>query len=152
MELLTVISILATLAALLYPVYLKVRSRVYEVRCADQLRQIGLAIRMYAQDQGDGTPYSLVYILGRLYPYYIRDKEILVCPYFNACFPGIAKEAYQISQKNPQRALEFLFSNNPKGVRCRGEKRLCSEFQRSFCPKGRSDPYCLLQHSSVWLP
>jgi len=82
MELLTVISILATLAALLYPVYLKVRSRVYEVRCADQLRQIGVAIRMYCQDFGDGSPYAMSsrFLPEALYPHYLRSREVQICP------------------------------------------------------------------------
>jgi len=57
MELLTVISILATLAALLYPVYLKVRARMDIHACAQQLSQIGVAIRMYAHDYEGDTPY-----------------------------------------------------------------------------------------------
>jgi len=34
------------LPALLFPVYLKSRSRAHKIRCANQLRQIGLAIRL----------------------------------------------------------------------------------------------------------
>ena len=76
MELLTVISILATLAALLYPVYLKVRSRMYEINCANQLRQIGLAIRMYVKDYAaEETPYAMPVIPGTLYPYYLKDES-----------------------------------------------------------------------------
>ncbi|MFA0757535.1 MAG: hypothetical protein NOOUEUKL_000182 [Candidatus Fervidibacter sp.] len=144
MELLTVISIIATLAALLYPVYLKVRSRVYEVRCADQLRQIGLAIRMYAQDQGDGTPYSLVYILGRPYPYYIRDKEILVCPYFNALFPGVAEEAHQISQKIHKEPWSSYFQIIPKGLDEEAKRDYVPSFSEVFAQRGDQTPiaYC----------
>ena len=64
MELLTVMSILATLAALLFPVYLKVRSRVYQTSCANQLRQIGIAIHMYANDYGECMPTIME--MGRL--------------------------------------------------------------------------------------
>jgi prepilin-type N-terminal cleavage/methylation domain-containing protein len=88
MELLTVISILATLAALLFPVYLKVRSRVYETSCANQLRQIGIAIHMYANDHGDGTPYSMPYHFGKLYPFYVADRDLLICPRVQALLPG----------------------------------------------------------------
>ena len=61
MESLTVISILATLAALLYPVYTQVRNRVYVTRCAAQMKQLGVAFRMYAHDYGDDSPYSIPY-------------------------------------------------------------------------------------------
>ena len=79
MELLTVISILATLAALLYPVYTQVRKRVYVTRCAAQMKQLGVAFRMYAHDYGDDSPYSIPYA-EKLYPHYISDERVLVCP------------------------------------------------------------------------
>jgi len=88
MELLVVISILATLAALLYPVYLKVRSRMYEISCANQLRQIGLAIRLYVKDySAEETPYAMPILLGALYPHYISDENLLICPRVWAIVP-----------------------------------------------------------------
>ena len=97
MELLTVISILATLAALLYPVYLKVRSRLYEFHCANQLRQIGLAIRMYCQDFGDGSPYAMTtgFFPEPLYPHYLRDREMLICPRVIALTPPNVLERFR---------------------------------------------------------
>jgi len=83
MELLTVISILATLAALLFPVYLNLRTRTDITVCADQLRQIGIALKMYAHDYGDDTPYGMPpYYWGILYPNYIHNRDILICPTF----------------------------------------------------------------------
>ena len=96
MELLTVISILATLAALLYPVYLRVRSRAYAVQCATQLYQIGLAIKMYVNDQGDETPYLMPPYAKKLYPTYVSDKNLLVCPYFQTIAPEVVEEMHQI--------------------------------------------------------
>ena len=95
MELLTVISILATLAALLYPVYLKVRSRMHEISCANQLRQIGLAIHMYCQDFGDGSPYAMRNMPIDLYPYYIRDLEYFICPRVKALIPSQILERFR---------------------------------------------------------
>jgi prepilin-type N-terminal cleavage/methylation domain-containing protein len=96
MELLTVISILATLAALLYPIYLKVRSRVYETSCANQLRQIGLAIRMYVKDYSpeEETPYAMPVIPGTLYPYYLKNENLLICPRIWAIVP------YEVIERN----------------------------------------------------
>jgi hypothetical protein len=76
MELLTVISILATLAALLFPVYLNLRTRTDITICADQLRQIGIALKMYAHDYGDDTPYGMPYALAYLFPDYLRSKRL----------------------------------------------------------------------------
>ena len=117
MELLVVISILATLAALLYPVYLSVRTKMYAVSCANQLRQIGLAIKMYVHDQGDETPYSMPYSLGQLYPNYIHDKELLVCPYFRAIAPiGLIEGMHQRSQKRWKEPWSSYWLMCPKSL------------------------------------
>jgi len=79
---LVVISILSTLAALLFPVYLNLRARTDITVCADQLRQIGLALKMYAHDHGDDTPYGMPSSVCFLYPSYINNRDIFVCPTF----------------------------------------------------------------------
>ncbi|GAB4451995.1 MAG: hypothetical protein OHK0029_02170 [Armatimonadaceae bacterium] len=49
-ELLVVIAIIAVLAAILFPVFAQARAKARQATCASNLRQIGLAILMYAQD------------------------------------------------------------------------------------------------------
>jgi len=98
MELLTVISILATLAALIFPVYQRVMKRVYVTNCSNQLRQIGLAFRIYAHDYSDDTPYALHYTQ-KLYPHYISDERVLVCPYFAVMAPEVVKEMHTFSRQ-----------------------------------------------------
>jgi len=98
MELLTVISILATLAALLFPVYTQVKKRVYTTSCATQMKQLGVAFRMYAQDYGDDSPYVITYAK-KLYPHYISDERILVCPYFVALASDVVKEMDTIERQ-----------------------------------------------------
>jgi len=95
MELLTVISILAALAALLFPVYLKVRTRMDIHACAQQLSQIGIALRMYAHDYGDDTPYNMPPNLSALYPHYIRERDFLVCPTFRKVALEVVEEMHQ---------------------------------------------------------
>jgi len=116
MELLTVISILATLAALMFPVYLKVRSRVYETSCANQLRQIGIAIHMYANDHGDGTPYSMPWGLGRLYPHYINSKDVIVCPSFQVLAPEVVEDMHQISLRRWGKVWTSYWQVSPRGL------------------------------------
>ena len=45
------------------------------------MKQLGVAFRMYAHDNGDDSPYSIPYA-EKLYPHYISDERVLVCPYF----------------------------------------------------------------------
>ncbi|GAB4458522.1 MAG: hypothetical protein OHK0029_19880 [Armatimonadaceae bacterium] len=55
-ELLVVIAIIAILAAILFPVFAQARAKARQISCASNLRQIGVAILMYAQDYDGITP------------------------------------------------------------------------------------------------
>lgn len=57
-ELLVVIAILALLAALLLPALARAKDSAKSIQCLDQMRQIGLATRLYADDNGDLLPRS----------------------------------------------------------------------------------------------
>ena len=56
MELLVVIAVIATLAALLLPVLAKSKSRATQTVCRNQLRQLGIAFMMYLADHDDIFP------------------------------------------------------------------------------------------------
>jgi prepilin-type N-terminal cleavage/methylation domain-containing protein len=58
-ELLLVIGIISILAAMLFPVFVKVQGRARQAVCASNLRQIGIAINLYAQDSDDLFPYGV---------------------------------------------------------------------------------------------
>src|SRR5882672_732889 len=49
-ELLVVIAIIAILAAILFPVFAQARERARAISCISNLKQVGLAMMMYAQD------------------------------------------------------------------------------------------------------
>jgi prepilin-type N-terminal cleavage/methylation domain-containing protein len=84
-ELLVVISIIVILAALLFPVFAMARERARLTTCASNLRQLGLAHRMYAQDYDEQLfPAPTLYNpqLGLVYALapYVKNQEIFYCP------------------------------------------------------------------------
>ena len=56
-ELLIVIAIVAILAALLFPVFAKVRARARQTACLSNLHQLSLSAALYVQDSDDYYPY-----------------------------------------------------------------------------------------------
>jgi len=87
-ELLVVIAIIAILAAILFPVFARAREQARRAACSSNLRQLGLAARMYSQDHDELLPCdyhacnsSTTHrrLLTQIDPY-IRNMNVLYCP------------------------------------------------------------------------
>jgi len=87
-ELLVVIAIIAILAAILFPVFARAREQARKTACTSNLRQIGSAIMMYAQDYDEMLcPASTGVCPGPnsfgwadiIFPY-VKNEKLFDCP------------------------------------------------------------------------
>ena len=88
-ELLVVIAIIAILAAILFPVFQKVRENARRAACKSNLRQIGLAMLQYEQDSDEALPMGASAgrdnlgagdgWAGRVYPF-VKSAGAFACP------------------------------------------------------------------------
>ena len=88
-ELLVVIAIIAILAAILFPVFARAREKARQASCQSNLKQMGLAARMYAQDYdevnvqvalaGNVVGGNGIWWMVSLQPY-IKNIQVMNCP------------------------------------------------------------------------
>lgn len=87
-ELLVVIAIIAILAAILFPVFAQAREKARQVNCTSNLKQIALALIMYAQDYDERLPLYRTNYPGSgqahgsydsIHPY-IGNEDVHICP------------------------------------------------------------------------
>ena len=71
-ELLVVIAIIAILAAILFPVFARAREKARQSSCLSNLKQIGLAVLMYAQDYDDKLLFAEIYTPEPMRNRYVR--------------------------------------------------------------------------------
>ncbi len=91
-ELLVVIAIIAILAAILFPVFAQAREKARQASCMSNLKQVGTALMMYAQDYDETYPLrtyggpGIDTVTGQrnswrshVYPY-IKNGAVFQCP------------------------------------------------------------------------
>jgi prepilin-type N-terminal cleavage/methylation domain-containing protein/prepilin-type processing-associated H-X9-DG protein len=104
-ELLVVIAIIAILAAILFPVFAKVREKARQASCASNEKQLGLSILQYVEDYDESWPNGINPGNGsspgagwatQVYPY-VKSAKVYVCPNDNGVEGGTAVDSYALN-------------------------------------------------------
>jgi len=120
-ELLVVIAIIAILAAILFPVFAKVREKARQIACLSNMKQIGLGFAQYTQDYDEMMPCGIQQKLGngsdsgigwagQIYPY-VKSVGVFTCPDDTTKPP--ANTNYMVMSYAMNQYFDVADGNNP---------------------------------------
>lgn len=115
-ELLVAISIIAALAALIFPVFSAARGRARQATCVSNERQLGEAMLLYAHDYDERYPLAMT----RQYPWtycvkpYIRSEDVYRCPTWNN--PSLFTGFSTLNGESIPAQVSYIYNINMGGL------------------------------------
>jgi len=112
-ELLVVIAIIAILAAILFPVFAQAREKARAVACLSNLKQVGMATRMYSQDYDEVLVPNYLFTSGSYRAWwpdilapYVKNQDVFVCPSYSE------PTRYKTTSTAPLQTVKLSYGGN----------------------------------------
>ncbi len=164
-ELLVVIAIIAILAAILFPVFARAREKARQSSCCSNVKQLGLAAIMYAQDYDNtfpkhgtscagaaGNPLDVCQLF-KLQPY-IKNTQINNCPSWTGGNGNVNGYSWNITPAENGTGVPLSLYQTPATTVLIPETEYGGPFARPDSRKlpnsGRHHELCVLPGPSQW--